>query len=208
MGARGVIAAVALGVLGCGGSAIPATAASFPDVPRQPDGVVIEATAALPAVEERASASGVVALRPPLGSEAVVTVVHRLFRAFSRDDADGLQAILTEDATILSASRASHGKGTLLDQLRARVKNPAYARLAGTPLVQEERIERFTYDDLGLPGSPERPPAMRPGELLVRFAVETPRVGSEQLFGDAMTLLLRREGRTYRIAGMSEENGP
>ena len=70
------------------------------------------------------------------------------------------------------------------------------------------RITRFTYEDLGVPGAPERPAAMKPGDLLVRFAVAEPRVGSEHLFGDEMTLLLRRDGRIYKIAGAEEDNGP
>ena len=74
--------------------------------------------------------------------------------------------------------------------------------------MPEAKIERFTYEDLDVAGAPERPAEMSRGELLVRFPVATPRVGSEQLFGDVVTLLLRREGSGYRIAGFSEENGP
>lgn len=204
--------AVALGaaasLAACGGSSVIVTAPAVPDDPRQPDGVVLEPTSAVPEVEERAPAEGVVALRAPLGSEAVLTVVHRLFRAFAHEDADGLQAILTDDAAVLGASRGGRAKGSLLDQWKARVKNPSYARLAGAELVDAARIERFAYEDLGGPGGPARPAAMKRGELLVRFPVATPRLGSEQLFGDAMTLLLRRDGRTYKIAAAEEENGP
>jgi hypothetical protein len=184
------------------------TAPSLPDGPRQPDGVVLEPTSAVPDPEERAESGGMVTLRAPLGSDAVVTVVHRLFRAFAREDADGLQAILTDDATVLGASRGGRAKGSLFDQWKARVKNPSYARLAGLELVDRDRIERFAYEDLGSAGAPDRPPVMKRGELLVRFPVETPRIASEQLFGDTMTLLLRRDGRTYKIAGVGEENGP
>jgi hypothetical protein len=201
--------ACAVCVVACGGAAaVPVSAPSLPDGPRQPDGVVLEPASAVPEPEERAFAGGVVSLREPLGSEAVLTVVHRLFRAFAHEDAEALQAILTDDATVLGASRGGRGKGTLFDQWKARVKNPSYARLAGLELVDRDRIERFAYQDLGGAGAPERPPAMKHGELLVRFPVETPRLGSEQLFGDTMTLLLRRDGRTYKIAGVGEENGP
>jgi Domain of unknown function (DUF4440) len=186
-------------------SSAPLTALTLPDASRQPDGVVIEPLPAVPEPDERAPASGVVALRAPLGGDAVVTVVRRLFRAFARDDADAFQAILTDDAVVLGPSR---GKGSLLEQWRNRVKNAAYARLAGLELVDGDRIARFTYDDLAVPGGPSRPPAMRPDEILVRFAVPTPRLGSEQFFGDAMTLVLRRDGRVYKIAGAGEENAP
>jgi hypothetical protein len=197
------------GVLACGSGRAPVTALTLPDASRQPDGVVVEPVPAIPEAEDRAPASGVVALRTPLPNEAVVAIVHRLFRAFVREDVDALQSTLTEDATILGKSHAARGgERVLLDAWRARLKSLDYTRLAGSDLVQEAKIERFTYDDLGAPGAPERPPEMKPGELLVRFAVPTPRVGTEQLFGDEMTLLLRRDGRGYKIAGVGEDGGP
>ncbi len=172
---------------------------------RQPDGVVIEPAPALPDPEERVVASGVVALRAPLGSEAVATVVHRLFRAFAHGDADALQAILTEDAVALGPG---HGRGPLLEQWRSRLKNPANARWLGAELVDAGRIVRFGYDDLGVAGAPDRPAVMKPGDILVRFPVATPRAGTDALFGDEMTLLLRREGQVFKIAGASEEDAP
>jgi len=214
---RGILATVLVavfeaGVLSCApapGAYLPSTALTLTEAvrpsERQPDGVVIEPAPAVPDPDERVPVSGIVALRAPLGSDAVVMVVRRLFRAFARDDADALQAILTDDAVVLAPSR---GKGSLIEQWRTRLKNAAYARLAGLELVDGDRIARFTYEDLAVPGAPTRPTGMKPGEILVRFAVPTPRLGSEQLFGDGMTLLLRREGRVYKIAGAGEENAP
>jgi len=46
---------------------------------------------------------------------------------------------------------------------------------------------------------------MRPGDLLVRVPVATPRAGAEPLFGDVVVLLLRREGAAFKIAGEGEE---
>jgi hypothetical protein len=197
------------GALACGAGQPPVTALAMPDASREPDGVVIEPVPAVPEAEERAPASGVVALRAPLPNEAVVAIVHRLFRALVREDVDALQSTLTDDATILGKPHGARGgERALLDVWRARLKSLDYTRLAGGELVQESTIARFTYDDLGAPGAPERPPEMKRGELLVRFAVPTPRVGTEQLFGDEMTLLLRRDGRGYKIAGIGEEGGP
>jgi hypothetical protein len=202
--------------LACGASYVAVTALELPDASRQPDGVVVEPSPAVPPAEDRATAAeGVVALQAPLGGEAVVTVVHRLFRAFAHEDVEALQAILTDDAVVLPDAQGARGNGagSLLDQWRTRLKNPAYTRLAAagtSDIVDVEHLGRFTYEDLGGAGAPQRPPAMKPGELLVRFAiaVPTPRVGAERLFGDAMTLLLRRDGRTYKIAGLGEENPP
>jgi hypothetical protein len=203
---RTTAAAAALTVVACGASGRPsAPLALLPDASREPDGVVLDQPPALPDVSEHAPARGVVALRPPLGSEAVLIVVHRLFRGFTRGGMEALEAIVTEDATVLGASR---GRGPLLEQWRTRLRTLSYAKLAAGEIVEDAKIERFAYEDLDLPGAPERPAAMKPGELLVRFPVATPRAGSEQLFGDEMTLLLRREGPSYKIAGFGEENGP
>ena len=184
------------------------TAVAIPDAPRRPDGVVLEPTPAVPEVEESAAPRGVVALREPLGGEAVVTVVHQLVRAFEREDADALAALLTDDAALLGSAAVHGPRGSVLDLWRARLKNLDYTRLGGSEVVREDRIERFTYADLGAPGAPERPQEMKAGDLLLRVPVATPRVGPEQLFGDVVVLLLRREGRGFKIAGFGEENGP
>jgi len=203
-------AIVAFASLACGASVTttPVTAVTLPDPPRQPDGVVIEPTRAVPEADERAPAEGVVALRAPLPREAVTTIVHMLFRAFMHEDIEALQATLTEDAVLLTPARGVPEKRSLLDQWRARLKSFDYTRLAGTELVEEAKIERYAYEDLGVPGAPERPAEMKRGEILARFPVPTPRAGSEQLFGDEMTLLLRREGRRYKIAAFGESDAP
>jgi hypothetical protein len=222
--ALALLTACAAPYAACVPPAVPVTALELPDASRAPDGVVVEPIAAVPLPEEHATADGVVALRAPLGGDAVVTVVHRLFRAFAHEDVEALQAVLTEDAVALGdaqAARNAAGTGSasgiagapspLLDQWRTRLKNPAYARLAGPAggdLVDADHVTRFTYEDLGAAGAPARPAAMKAGELLVHFTIATPRIGAERLFGDAMTLLLRRDGRTYKIAGMGEENAP
>ena len=198
--------ALAMGGAACAGSHAPLVTSVFlPDASRQPDGVVIEESPALPDVSERAAARGVVALRAPLGNEAVLTIVHRLFRGFVHGGIEALESILTDDVTILGSSR---GRASLVDQWRARLKSLDYGRLSASAIVEDEKIERFAYADLDLPGAPERPATMKEGDVLVRFPIATPRVGSEKLFGDEVTLLLRREGSGYKIAGFGEENGP
>ncbi len=176
-----------------------------PDASRQPDGVVVEVPPAMPRVAESARAEGVVALRPSLASEAVLIVVHRLFRGFTRGGIDALEELVTEDASIIGGPR---GREALLDQWKGRLKNLSYARLEPAEIVDDAKVERFTYEDLDAQGAPPRPTTMKPGELLVRFPIATPRAGTEQLFGEWMTLVLRREGRGYKIAAVGEEDGP
>jgi hypothetical protein len=206
-GARRVVAAcLAAGAVACGAGAPPVTAVSLAEVPRRPDGVVIEPAPAVPEVSDRAPSSGVVALREPLGGEAALAVVDALFQAFARESPEALAALLTDDAAWIGASRAA--KGTILDQWRSRLKSFDYSRLAGSEMFRVDRVERFSYADLGGPGAAPRPERMAPGDVLLRVPVTTPRAGSEALFGDVILLLLRREGRAFKIAGFGEENGP
>src|SRR5580658_7629068 len=97
-----VVAALASCALGCAGGAREGTpvvtGVEIPDPPRRPDGVVVEPAPAVPEVTDRAPSSGVVALREPLGNDAVVAVVRAMFRAFAHEDRDALAALLTADA--------------------------------------------------------------------------------------------------------------
>ena len=202
--------AVAAG--GCLRAPPPVTAVSLPDVPRKPDGVVLEPEPAVPEVSDRAPTGGVVALREPLGGEAVALVVRALFHAFEKEDADALAALLVDDPVILGAGTSPGGgrgpRAALLDLWRGRLKSLDYSRLAGSEVARLDRLERYEYDDLGGAGAPPRPVEMKPGELLLRIPIAMPRVGTEQLFGDVVILLLRRDGSGFKISGFGEENGP
>lgn len=211
---------VASAVMACGSVRAPVaappavTGVEIPDAPppRRPDGVVVEPAPAVPEATEHASSIGVVALREPLGGEAVLAVVRAMFRAFAHEDRDALAALLTSDAAPLATGlpgQAAHG--ALLDQWSARLRSLDYGVLAGTEIARVDRMDRYTYADLegagagGAAGAIARPAAMRPGDLLVRVPVTLPRVGAEPLFGDVVVLLLRREGDGFKIAGESEE---
>jgi hypothetical protein len=167
---------------------------------------VVEPAPALPKAVDRAPARGVVTLREPLGVEAARDVVRAYIHAFEREDVEGLGQLLTPDAGPLFGGRG--GRGGLLEQWRTRMKNFDYGRLAGGEVARFDRIERFEYDELGAPGAPPRPPEMKAGELLLRVPIATPRIGADQLFGDVVILLLRREESRLKIAGVAEENGP
>jgi hypothetical protein len=199
-------------VLACAACAAPASSIAVADpsstepAARRPDGVVVEPSPALPHAADRAPARGVVALREPLGVEAAEDLVRAYIHAFEREDEGALAQLLTSDAAPLFGGRG--GRGALLEQWRTRLKNLDYGKLAGLEVARLERMERFEYDELGAPAPLPRPPEMKPGELLLRIPIATPRVGTEQLFGDVVVLLLRREEGRFKIAGASEENSP
>jgi len=177
----------------------------MPKTPRRPDGVVLEPPPALPAPADRAPASGIVALREPLADKDVEDVVRAYVRAFEREDIDALIQLLAQEASPLG--RAG-GKSQLIDLWRTKIKNFEYQKLAGVEVARVAQIEKHTYDTLGASGGPIRPPEMRPGDLYVRVPIATPRVGSDQLFGDFLILLLRREDGRLKIAGQADETGP
>jgi hypothetical protein len=170
---------------------------------RRPDAVVIEPLPAMPAASSKAEASGVVALREPPSADAVGELVRELVDAWQRESLEGLVALLTADAGPIE-SRA-RGRGPLVEAWRQRLRAHEYRRIAGLKLVRPDRIERWTWEELGAPGAAaSRPPDLRPGELLVRVPLETTHLGGEKLFEDVIVLALRREEGRYRIAGYGE----
>lgn len=177
----------------------------MPRTPRRPDGVVLEPAAALPPPSDRATASGIVALREPLADKDVEDVVRAYVRGFEREDVDALTQLLAQDASPLGRAGA---KAQLVDLWRTKIKNFEYQKLAGVEVARVAQIEKHSYETMSVPGGPVRPTEMRPGDLYVRVPIATPRVGNDQLFGDVLVLLLRREDGRLKIAGQADENGP
>jgi hypothetical protein len=190
-----------LGVTACAPSPLE-TATELPKTPRRPDGVVLEPPPALPPPADRAAASGVVALREPLADKDVEDVVRAYVHAFEREDLDALVQLLAQDAVPLGRAGS---KAQLVELWRTKMKNFEYQRLAGVEIARIAQIEKYGYEALAASGGPTRPPEMRPGDLYVRVPIATPRVGSDQLFGDVVVLLLRREDGRLLVAGQADE---
>jgi hypothetical protein len=159
----------------------------------------------MPAPSDRAEARGVVALREPLADKDVEEVVRAYIRAFEREDEPALVGLLAQEA--VSIGRPGTSRQTLIEIWHTKLKSFEYQRLAGLEVARISLIERHTYETLGAPGSPPRPSEMRPGDIYIRVPIATPRVGSEQLFGDVLVLLLRREDGRLKIAGQADESG-
>lgn len=144
-------------------------------------------------------------MREPLADKDVEDVVRAYIRGFEREDDQALIQLLAQDA--VSLGRHGSTRQQLVEIWRTKMKSFDYQRLAGLEVARISQIERHTYETLGVPGAPSRPPEMRPGDLYVRVPIGTPRVGSEQLFGDVLVLLLRREDGRLKIAGQADESG-
>jgi hypothetical protein len=187
----------------CGGGAAIETATELPKAPRRPDAVVLEPPLAVPPASDRAAARGVVALREPLGDKEVEDVVRAYVRAFEREDEPALEQLLGEGAVPLG--RPGTSRVQLVELWKTKLRNFEYQKLAGTDVARLSQIEKHSYDTLGGAGTRARPPEMKPGDIYVRVPIATPRIGSEQLFGDVLVLLLRREDGRLRIVGQADE---
>jgi hypothetical protein len=195
-------------LIACGGRPPLATAVEAPAQPavRHPDGVLIEPPLAIPPATDRAPARGVVALREPLADETIKDAVRQYIRAWVAEDQTALQQLLTLDAVSLDPGHLA--RGPMLEAWTHRIHTLDYKKLAGQDVARFDRIERYEYAEVGLPGMPSRPPEMRLGDVLARVPIATPRVGAEQLFPEVLVLLLRRGEGKFQVAGVGEENGP
>ncbi|WP_394839595.1 hypothetical protein LVJ94_22170 [Pendulispora rubella] len=193
---------------GCRSAPVTAvTAPEAPPEPRRPDGVVLDPPPAIPLATDRAGARGVVALREPLGDDAMFDVVRAFVSAFQREDADALIGLLTFDAVLLDA-KGTKSRSAIVDGWRARFRNLDYSKLVGTEVVDLDSIERYTAQNAAGANVPARPAEMREGDVLLRIPVAAARVAGERYFGDVITMMLRREGERYRIAALGEEDAP
>jgi hypothetical protein len=190
-------------VASCGGGWDTAT--ELPKTPRRPDGVAVEPTPALPSPSDHAEAQGVVALREPLADKDVEDVVRAYIRGFEREEPDALAQLLAQDAAPLGRPGASRQQ--LIESWRTKIKSYEYQRLSGSDVARYSEIERLTYEAVGAHPTYVRPPEMRQGDLYVRVPIMTPRLNGEQLFGDVVVFLLRREDGRLKIAGQADENG-
>jgi hypothetical protein len=160
----------------------------------------------MPGVVARAEAGGVVALREPPGGDALRDVLEQLAEGWQKGSLEALVGLLTSDAGPIDGR--THGRGALVEGWRQRLHAHEYVRLAGTQLWRVERVERWSWDELGGAGAPPRPAGMHGDELYVRVPVEVTHVSNEKLFDDFVVLVLRLEDGRYRIAGYAEMGLP
>jgi hypothetical protein len=189
----------------CGASppAVVAQAASSAEpLPRRPDGVVLEPPAAMPAIVTLADARGVIALRPSLSADAIRDCVAALLDAWQRASLDTLSGLLASDAGPIEAR--ARGPGALVEAWRQRLRAHEYKRLEGLDLARLDRVEHYTFGELGGPDSPARPADMHPEEIYVRVPLEVTQVAGEKLFEATIVLLVRAEHGRARIVAYGE----
>jgi hypothetical protein len=176
------------------------------DVRRLPDGVVIDLPPSVPTAVARGQARGVLSLREPPGSDAVADLLQAFVDAWESESLDALMALLAPDAGPIDGPE--HGRAALVESWRQRLRAHDYGHLAGLDVLRPERVQRWTWDELGTPDTPARPPGMLPAEILVRAPLEITRVAGEKVFGDALMMVLLEKDGKLRIAEYGEVSAP
>lgn len=188
----------------CGPSIVRTADAPHPEAST---GVPVDPVSSVPAAADRAAAGeGVVTLRAPVSTEAVMALVRRVFEAFHARETSGLEPDLDDNIVDVRAEGAlTKARWQFINELRMRMKaTNAFEQLDVDLMYRPQDVEIFAPDELGLPGRPSRPASMGGDDLLVRIPIATPRLGADILFGDEIRLLLRRDGSRYRIRGYGE----
>jgi hypothetical protein len=209
---RSVLLVVSISLCACAarapgkrGPSFP-TAAELPEVPRKPDGVVVDPSPELPpAVDVAEPSSPLVTLKPPLPEKAARTVISAFFRAVVAEDIDALGDLSTPDASAPNKSRGT--AGSIVDHWRTRMRHFRYRAFSGEVLYHDADIEFYRYDDLETTavGRPERPPEMARSDLLLRVPMLVVRAGTDRAFGDEIFFLLRRDKDRFRIRQTTED---
>jgi len=190
------------------------------DARRHPDGVAIDPASAPPPARYRATVDeGLVTLRTPLGVDLAIATVETLFRKIVREDTEGLDALFTRDAHVVTS--AGGGNPAQMNGAtywwEQRFRRLDYTKLAGEPIYRPSEMEVYRGEDLGASerpsaGAGDPPPAPLPGtgqalrgealgetDVVIRVTIATPRIGQERLLGDEMVFWLRRDGDVYKV---------
>ena len=142
---------------------------------------------------------------PAIPREGASAAIDQLGAAIATENVEALAALFTPDA---SWSNPSRGRAAVpaLGHFRDRFRKLDYGRWASASLFVAGEAQVLTYDDFdALPSRGPRPVEMRPGDVLVRGRVASPRAGYDRLFGDEMTVVVRPSGDRYRIALLVED---
>lgn len=161
---------------------------------------------ARPTPVSSAEAHGVVALREPVGSRAVLEFVEAFLDAWRRESLDDLDALLSQSADAGPIEARGRGRAALIENWKQRLKayTHEYARLEAE-LVDPERVEHWDSDEGGHIGGSSLPRVdLRVGDVYVTAPLRVTSSGSDRLFGNFLVMVLRREQGNLRMVAYGE----
>ncbi len=145
-------------------------------------------------------------LREPVGARAVARFVDAFLDAWRRESLDDLDSLLSQSSDAGPIEARGRGRAALIENWKQRLKAYAneYSRLEGE-LVASDRIEQWGSDDVGRVGGPALPRVeMRVGDVYVSAPMRVTSSGSDKLFGNFLTMVLRRENGDLRMVAYGE----
>jgi hypothetical protein len=142
-------------------------------------------------------------LAAPRRLAAARGTVDRFFRALLAESANEIDALLTEQAQLDSATGRQPARGAL----RSRFLQLDYTALRGVPLYRESDVEVYRRKD-GETLQAERalPSDLAADQLFVRVRLNVSHAGKSRIFADEMGFFLKPEGDGYRIVSIREDS--
>lgn len=170
---------------------------------RRAPGVLSDPVSRLPAAQSNAEADdALLVLSAPHSVGLARSTLARFFRALVNESPEGVDAVLTEQASIESTSGKQPARGAL----RSRFVQLDYGPLRGVPLFRDNDVEVYRFEDAErLRTARALPTELSRGDLLVRVRLSVSYAGKTRVLADHMDFLLRPERTQYRIATIHED---
>ena len=172
-------------------------------LPRLAPGVAVDPISRLPPASARGTSDGaLLVLAAPRRLAAARGTVDRFFRALVAESPSDVDALLTDQAQLDSAT----GRQPARSALRSRFLTLDYTALRGVPLYRESDVEVYRRKDTeSLQAERSLPSDLSPDQLFVRVRLSVSHAGKSRLLSDEMGFFLRPERESYRIVSIRED---
>lgn len=171
--------------------------------PRQAPGVAVDPVSRLPSASASGpSSSPLLVLAAPRRLAVARGTVARFFRALVAESASDVDALLSEQAQLDSATGRQPARGAL----RSRFLSLDYTALRGVPLYRDSDVEVYRRKDSeSLQAERNLPPDFAADQLFVRVRLSVSHAGKSRVLSDEMGFFLRPERDGYRIVSIRED---
>jgi len=173
------------------------------DAGREPAGVFLETPAARPDARAVAPARGTVMLSPPVTHDEVEVLVHAYFRAFSTGEAGAFVPLLARGAIRVVGAG---GTADLFPSLAKRITTADYSHVPFELVAAYDRANVVPFDAAS--HATRADAKMQADDVLVEVPVRLQYGAQGRLFGPRVMFVLRREGKSWLIAVVKEDEGP